>query len=294
MEEKNELKADIDDPGTTSEAPQESGETQESREQTAVMPALAASPGADGNEDAEGDRGRTRLKRSLLTPSRSQAVVGVLLAAVGFTAVIQVRSNELDNTYEGRRQEDLIQIFNGLTGTSDRTRREIERLEQSRRDLQVDTSAREAAVEQAEQRLATLRVLAGLVPVTGPGLRITVTEGDGRVSPASLLDMVQELRTAGAEAMEFNDSVRLVASSHFDLVDGVIELDGVRLRAPYVLEVIGDPYTLRTGVVFPSGPVAYMRDKEGATVDIEELDRVDVTSVVEAPRPEFAEPAEGQ
>lgn len=237
---------------------------------------------------------RERLRAFLLSASRSQIVVGVLLAALGFAVVTQVRSTELDDTYEGRREEDLIQILNGLTGTADRTRREIARLEQTRRDLQTDTSARRAAVEQAEQRVQTLNVLAGLVPVTGPGLRITVTEEEGPVRVDSLLDMVQELRTAGAEAMEFNGKVRLVASSSFSDEDGVIHLDGEPLRSPYVLKVIGEPHTLHTGLTFPSGPIATLRDDDGADVGIEELNAVDITSTRELPEAEFAEPAEGQ
>lgn len=237
---------------------------------------------------------RGRLGFLLSSPGRSQALVGVLLALLGFAAVTQVRSTELDDSFEGRREEELIEIFNGLTGTSERTRREIARLEQDRRELQVDTSARTAAIEQAEQRLRTLNILAGLVPVTGPGVRITITEQEGRITIDSLLDLVQELRTAGAEAMEFNGEVRLVASSSFDDVNGVIHLDGVPLTSPYVLEVIGESHTLRTGVVFPSGPVANLREKEMADVAIEVLEVVDVEAVRELPRAEFAEPAEGQ
>lgn len=255
---------------------------------TAVLPAISV------EDDAAPLTGKQRLKTSLLKPSRSQVIVGVLLALVGFASVVQVRSTELDNTYEGRTQQDLIQIFNGLTGTSDQTRREIARLEQTRRDLQVDTSAREAAVEQAEQRLVTLNVLAGLVKVSGPGVRITITEGSTPVSVTSLLDMVQELRTAGAEAMEFNNKVRLVASSHFEVVDGGIVVDGTRLTSPYVLEAIGEPHTLRTGLEFPSGPIQHLTQDDGADVDPEELDRVDITSTVDPPRPQFAAPAEGQ
>lgn len=273
------------------DAPEQTGdEAAPASDATTVMPVVGLEQETEGGRTS----GVQRLKSSFLVPSRNQAVVGVLLALVGFAAVVQVRSNEADNTYEGRRQEDLIQIFNGLTGTSDQTRRDIARLEQARRDLQIDTSARQAAVEQAEQRLQTLNVLAGLVPVTGPGVRITITEGDGEVQMASLLDMVQELRTAGAEAMEFNDKVRLVASSHFEVVNGAIEVDGTRLRAPYVLEAIGEPHTLRTGLEFPSGPIDHLENVEGAEVDREELDRVDIRSTVDPPRPEFATPADGQ
>ena len=240
------------------------------------------------------DTGRDRLVRALMKPSRSQAVVGVLLAALGFAAIVQVRTNQLDDTYSGRREQDLIEILGGLTGTSDRARREIQRLEVTRNQLQSDTSARSAAIEQAEARVETLNILAGLVPVTGPGLRITITEETGRVSIDSLLDTVQELRTAGAEAMEFNDEVRLAAESSFNEVDGTIEVDGVVLEAPYVLEVIGEPHTLHGGLTFPSGPISSLETQDGSRVDVEELNSLDIESIRTTDRPEFAQPGNGQ
>lgn len=276
------------------DAPANEGVVTEAETTGKVVPEPEPSPAAPSDVSSDRPAPGDRLRALFASPGRSQAIVGVLLALLGFAAVTQVRSTDLDDSYEGRREEELIEIFNGLTGTSDRTRREIARLEQRRRELQVDTSARSAAIEQAEQRLRTLNILAGTVPVTGPGLRITITEEGGRVSIDSLLDMVQELRTAGAEAMEFNGEVRLVASSSFSDVNGVIHLDGIPLTSPYVLEVIGESYTLRTAATFPSGPVAKMRDKEDADVAIEELDAVDIESVRDLSRPEFAEPAEGQ
>lgn len=244
--------------------------------------------------EARDGEGRERLRRALRAPSRSQVVVAVLLAVFGFGAITQVRNTELDDTYQGRRQEDLIEILNGLTGTSDRARREIARLEQTKRNLQSDSSARQAAIDQAKQRMETLSILAGQTPVTGPGLRITITEQAGRIRIDSLLDMVQELRTAGAEAMEFNNSVRMVAQSSFAEVDGRIEVDGMPLQSPYVLEVIGEPHTLETGLSFPSGPLSTLREDDGADVDVDQVEAVDVESVRELPPVAFAEPNEGQ
>ena len=50
--------------------------------------------------------GRGRLVHALLHPGRRQVVVAVLLALVGFAGVTQVRSNEVDDTYAGLRQQD--------------------------------------------------------------------------------------------------------------------------------------------------------------------------------------------
>lgn len=249
-------------------------------------------PPAHDPETAPGD-GRARLLAALRRPSRGQLGVAVLLALLGFAAVTQVRITELDDTYEGRREEDLIEILNGLTGTSDRARREIERLEQARADLQSDSRARRAAIEQAEERLETLNVLAGLVPVTGPGVRVTVTGGPDGIRSDTLLDMVQELRTAGAEAIEFDGQVRVAVQSSFRQTDEGIEVDGVLLTTPVVIEAVGESRTLHDGLRFPDGPITAV-DKQGGEVDVEELDALDIETVRNLPRAEYAEADEPQ
>jgi uncharacterized protein YlxW (UPF0749 family) len=237
--------------------------------------------------------GRQRLRDALLRPGRPQVVVAVLLAIVGFAAMTQVRANQHDDTFQGRRDQDLIDMLNGLAGTSQRAQAEITRLENTRADLLSSSSAREAALEQAREQADTLEILAGTVPVTGPGIRITIEEVDGPVDIDSMLDTVQELRTAGAEAMQFNGKVRVVAETSFEDGVGGIVVDGQRLEAPYVIDVIGEPATLSGGLVFAQGPIDQLED-DGATVDVVELQSLDIESVVPPARPQFADPASAQ
>jgi uncharacterized protein YlxW (UPF0749 family) len=249
--------------------------------------------GSDTAPKAGHDPSRDRLRGALTKPSRRQAVVAVLLAVLGFAFVVQVRDTKANDTYAGLRESELIQVLDGLTGTAERARREVDRLDTRREELRDENQARAAALDEAEQRVRTLNIIAGLVPVSGQGVRVTITESTSRVSVGSLLDTIQELRTAGAEAMEFNDSIRLGADSSFQSAVGGIELDGQLLESPYVLDVIGDPHILRTALTFSSGPVESL-DFDGATVTIQDLEAVEVTSVREAPRPEYAELGTGQ
>ena len=62
--------------------------------------------------------------------------------------------------------------------------------------------------------------MAGWVPVTGPGIRLTVTEGPRPVDVNSVLDTIEELRAAGAESMQVNGKVRLVAQSAIEPAPG--------------------------------------------------------------------------
>ena len=127
------------------------------------------------------------------------------------------------------------------------------------------------------------------MPVTGPGVRVTITEQTGPVDIDSILDTVEELRTAGAEAMQINDEVRVVAQTSFEDEVGGISVDGTQLTSPYVIDVIGDPHTLEGALVFSQGPASQLRD-DGADVQIDELETVDIETVREAVRPEFAQP----
>lgn len=244
--------------------------------------------------EKEAPTGRQRLVAALLKPSRSQLVVAVLLAVVAFAGITQVRSTEVDDTFAGFREQDLIDILAGLAGTTQRAQAEIARLEQTREDLQSDTDARQAALVQAQTEADTLGILAGLVPVTGPGIRITIKEIDGPVDVDTMIDTIQELRTAGAEAIQFNGQVRIVAQSAFEDAVGGILVDGQLLSAPYVIDVIGEPHTLTSsGMDFPDGP----RDQfehDGAEVDIQELASLDIESVRDPVQPEYSQPDLGQ
>jgi uncharacterized protein YlxW (UPF0749 family) len=261
---------------------------------TDPQPGPEAHPAPAHRTDREPEPGRERLRHALVRPSRRQVVVAVLLAVLGFAFVVQVRDTKANDTYAGLRESELIEVLDGLTGTAARARREVGRLLARRDELTNESRARSAALDEAEQRVKTLNIIAGLVPVTGPGIRMTIDESSSRVSVGSLLDTVQELRTAGAEAMEFNDSIRVGADSSFDNAVGGIELDGQLLEPPYVLEVIGDPHVLRTALTFSTGPVETLETYDGATVKIEELESVDITSVRDGARPEYAEPGTGQ
>ncbi len=223
-------------------------------------------------------KARARLRSSLTGASRAQVVVAVLLAVVGFALVTQVRETAEGDEYAGFREQDLVDTLTRLTGTAERADAEIDRLEDTRAELLDDNRGRETALAEARSRAESLAVLAGTVPVTGPGIRVTIAGTGSGVAVGSLLDTVQELRTSLAEAIEMNDRVRLVASSAIGDAAGGVEVDGELLTPPYVIEAIGEPATLEGGLTFTDGPVDTLED-EGARVTVELLDRVDIASV---------------
>ena len=233
--------------------------------------------------------GRSRLWRAFAKPTRGQVVVAVLLALVGFAAVTQVRTNQVDDTYAGLREQDLIDILNGLAGSTQRAEAEIQRLETTRDDLRSDTSARQAALDEARQQQQALSVLAGTVPVRGPGVTITIEEVEGQVEVGPFLDMVQALRTAGAEAMQINDEVRVVAQTSFEDGTGGLLIDGRLVEAPFTIDVIGPPDALVAALRFPDGPQDQFEEDDGAELTFEEQSTVDVETTRDPVQADVAE-----
>ncbi len=241
----------------------------------------------------EGPTGRERLRAALFRGSRGQVVVAVLVGVLGFAAVTQVRLAGADDDYSGLREAELVQALDGLQVAAARAEREAAELQETRDRLNSSTEARAAAIEQAERELDTLGVLSGTLPATGPGIEVTVEDPLGELNLNDLLDGVEELRNAGAEAMQFNDRVRVVAQTAFETDPDGIRVDGVALRSPYVLVAIGDPDTLAGGLDIQEGFVDDV-EKSGATVEVQRRDRVEVAVTRSPAAPRYARPVPGQ
>jgi uncharacterized protein YlxW (UPF0749 family) len=236
--------------------------------------------------------GPDRLRRSLRTPGgRGQWIAAVLLGALGFASAVQVKSQDQSDSFTGARQADLIALINSLSLASDRAEEEIRELQQTRDSLRVDTQASNTATELARERIETLAILAGQVPATGPGIRITVESDRGGVGTDQLLNGVQELRDAGAEAIELNDEIRVVAQTGIQEEGSEVVVDGTPLGSQITIDAIGDPQTLATALTFDGGFIDEF-ERIGGVVRVQELDRVDVTSTTEVSPPQFAEPVE--
>ena len=241
--------------------------------------------------------GRARLLYALRKrPGRAQVLVGVLLALLGFAAVTQVRSNSEDDAYVGARQDELVALINSLSLASQRTENEIEQLVSTRDSLLNDTERRRTALEQARQQADQLGILAGTLPAVGPGIRVTIDDPSGAAGSNNLINGIQELRDAGAEAIEINNTVRVVAQTALhDGPNGGVVVDGEQVDSPYVIEAIGPPHTMASGLRILRGFVDTLQEA-GVKVSIEEVDdaSVEISSVREAASADYAAPAPNQ
>ena len=238
--------------------------------------------------------GRDRLFRSLVRPTRRQLIVALLLALVGFAGVTQVRANEVDDSYASLREQDLIDVLNGLAGARQRAEAERDRLAETRDDLTSTTSRTQAAIEQADER--------GRHPEhpgrPGAGDRQRDPghhqEVDGQISLGSMLDVIQELRTVGAEAIQINGEVQGRGRRPRSRTSSAGSWSTAQLMSPpYVIDVIGEPNVLAGAMTFIDGPKRQV-EEDGGTLVVDELSSLDIEAVRRPVQPEYAEPDLGQ
>lgn len=131
---------------------------------------------------------------------------------------------------------------------------------------QIDTTRREVTELQNQQtswklsdlkaELKKARLTAGLLPVKGKGIIITLDDNNEglKANPnddpnkyiihyESILNVISELKVAGAEAIDVNGQ-RIINTSEIRCVGNVILVNTTRLAPPFVIKAIGSPKLL--------------------------------------------------
>ncbi|MBQ0889321.1 DUF881 domain-containing protein [Streptomyces sp. RM72] len=252
-------------------------------------PSAAGEDRGGARPERNGVTGRQRLLKGLWPPrlTRAQLIVALLLFGLGFGLAVQVASNsDSDSALRGARQEDLVRILDELDDRTQRLEDEKQGLEKQRDELENSSDQAEEARKQTLEKERQLGILAGTVAAQGPGITVTIEDTKGTVEADMLLDAIQELRAAGAEAIQVN-GVRVVAGTYLADADKSVSVDGNKINAPYRFQVIGKPQDLEPALNIPGGVVQTL-EKEQATVTVERSSKIVVDALRAAERPDYA------
>lgn len=249
----------------------------------------AAPAPADDAGTVPAPTGRQRLAQGLWPPrvSRAQLIVALLLFGLGFGLAVQVASNsDSGSALRGARQEDLVRILDELDNRTQRLEDEKQGLEDQRTELENSSNQAAEARKQTAEKEKQLGILAGTVAAQGPGITLTINDTKGTVKADMLLDAIQELRAAGAEAIQVN-GVRVVASTYLSDSGKGVSVDGNKITQPYRFKVIGKPQDLEPALNIPGGVVQTL-EKEQATVTVDRATKIVVDALRAAKQPDYA------
>jgi len=234
---------------------------------------------------------RHRLYAALTArPGRAQIAGAILCGLLAFAMVTQAHTTAAGGGLSTARPEDLVAILADLSSRADRLRTQVQDLQQTEGLLSNGSTRDSAALQQARLRAQTLGILTGTLAARGPGVVLTIVDPQRSVDSATVLDAVEELRDAGAEAIQLS-GVRIVASSSFKDQGGRIEVDGQVVSAPIRIAAIGDPRTLATALAIAGGIVDTVNAQPGAHAIVVQSPQVSVTALRALRVPRYASPS---
>jgi uncharacterized protein YlxW (UPF0749 family) len=169
-------------------------------------------------------------------------------------------------------------------------------------EAEIDDLRRQTNNYNHDRELVRLKMAAGLLPLTGKGIRIILS--DAETKPKEYEDpvfrvvhydqlelLINELWAAGAEAVAINGR-RLGATSGFSCAGTTILIDTNRLAPPYQIDVIGDSENLKNALLMPGGFVEQQILSFNLKFIIEPIDKINLPAYKGSIAFNYATPAE--
>jgi uncharacterized protein YlxW (UPF0749 family) len=196
----------------------------------------------------------------------------VVSTVLGCMATLQYRRTEIglkmgvemggSSTVDRR----LVNQLNALKAANNTAEQTLANVTGTLMDFEKQSTGTSQAMKDMQTRLEDERILAGVTPVTGPGVTVTLMDGAGSGSDVeqvlthdwNVRSVMNEMFTAGAEAMSIN-GYRVVATSAVTCQGPVVTVNNHRLGAPFKIEAIGDPSTLQSALTIQGGILDLLR-----------------------------------
>ncbi len=193
--------------------------------------------------------------------------MGIVCLLLAFFVTMQIKSVNEINKQGGTDKVRAERLATELKNEQDKNAELYKQLIQAKQDIEAfrqEASADDTYYETILAQLSRAELLAGLVPVQGAGVQVTLTDsattgnmGDANayiIHDLDILQVINELRDAGAEAISLNGE-RIVSTSEIRCAGSTVSVNNNRYSVPYVITAIGDPVNLENALLMRNGVV---------------------------------------
>lgn len=139
-----------------------------------------------------------------------------------------------------------------------------------------------------------IRAYAGLTVVEGPGVEVlfeSVNPNIYSVKDDDLLKVINDLRSAGAEAIAVNEQ-RILATSEVRQAGSHINVNLAKITEPYTITAVGNATTLKSSLEIKGGLVENLLQDRGIEVKVETKDSILIPAFTGALQFDYAKPTQ--
>jgi uncharacterized protein YlxW (UPF0749 family) len=207
--------------------------------------------------------------------AKAPAIITFAIAALvlGFFLTVQIKVFGGENYYESLTSAELTTIYSRLNLEVTELKTSYFELKDKYEQYSTISGSTEKLLRDVRNEIHALRTFTGQTAVEGKGVVIQIVDSDNNLETGDLIDLVNELRAAGAVAVAINN-VRIVAQSGIKKADDGFIIDGHFVRSPYNVEALGNADTLFSAVSFPGGIADALKSIPKVSLTITKSERI--------------------
>ncbi|MEN6316414.1 MAG: DUF881 domain-containing protein [Clostridiaceae bacterium] len=196
----------------------------------------------------------------------AMTMVCVLLGIMLALQYKSINVNQSMASFENKRMDDLKTELIKLQNQKDSLQQRLQELEEENQTYARVKAGDSDAAKQIQDNLKNARIFAGLETVKGKGIIVTLdNNGLNYVEDYDILDVVNELRASGAQAISVNDE-RIVAMTEIRGAGSYVMINGKQFNAPFTIKAISDPDDLERSLNLMGGVLEGIEDELNVAV----------------------------
>ena len=198
-------------------------------------------------------------------------VFGILCLILTFAITVQLRVSSLSESESSQTKitdklkDEIFRLNDENVKLAEKFQNTTSELDDARNQAaQNDSSSKDTS-----ELIKKYTIVSGKTDVTGQGIIIKYKPSDNEAKAdivKDLRDIVNEIKNAGAEAIEINNQ-RIVGTTAIEMVKNKIEINDTEVSGNFIIKAIGDSNLMYSGLIRPGGTIENIRES-GVSIEI--------------------------
>ncbi len=195
--------------------------------------------------------------------------IGIPLFFLSIMLAAQMKTISIsDEIVKGKRETELAEELLTLQRNYDDLKKNYDDSQKIVNEYKTNSATNDELIASMQRDIKSLKALAGTTEVKGEGIIITMSDGeaeegssrtDALVHDSDLLTVVNELKSAGAEAISINGQ-RIISTSAIRCVGPVIQVNYKKVASPFEIKAIGNSQYLESAMTIKNGVIDLIKE----------------------------------
>jgi len=232
---------------------------------------------------------------------KGKIAVGILCAILGIVVALQfqvVSDVTGGNRFLNQRGQQMAIELRNLRNEKEKLIQELTNIESRLNEYEINEADENLIIRNLRSDLKKYQIYTGFISAQGPGLSITIDDVDDEQNGGTsflmynygiLLELINDLNAAGAEAIAINDQ-RLLSTTGIHYFSNAILINSIPTTPPFTISAIGNPQTLEASLNMRFGIIWNIRQENKLQVSTQQEENIVLPMYSETLEFEYARP----